>query len=411
MGMIAIALTGAILPFILGEADYNYVTGAPRYEIALAVFYALAGACALIHRRQVLAMARRSPVLLSLLFLVCISVGWAETPGLVARSALAVLGTTLFGVLLAARFTLAERLDLLSKVFHVLAILSVIFVIFLPQYGISTAAHSGAWAGVFNQKNELGSVIALGILVDWYRPMQKLPRCFWLAVYGVLLMKSNSISPTMALLFTLLSVKTFQIFRMRYRVRPLAMVLMMPVVGTILLAIAAPSGLLQYASGRSADLSGRTELWRKLLPAVSLHPLFGYGYGDFWGGASKEFYDLTRKIEWVPMYSHNGYLEMVISLGIVGLILASLFLAKGLYQAILQADLGDSIEDLWPLAFLIFFLIHNTAECTIMRKNSLEWALCVATVLDLMSSRMHPAGAMIKPNRIAEVLEPSQEYA
>ncbi len=108
MGIIAIALTGAILPFILGEADYNYVNGAPRYEIALAVFYALAGVCALIYRRQVLAMVRRSPVLLSLLFLVCISVSWAETPGLVVRSALAVLGTTLFGVILATRFTLAR---------------------------------------------------------------------------------------------------------------------------------------------------------------------------------------------------------------------------------------------------------------------------------------------------------------
>jgi O-antigen ligase len=411
MGVIAIALTGAILPFILGEADYNYVTGAPRYEIALAVFYALAGACALIHRRQVLAMARRSPALLSLLFLVCISVGWAETPGLVVRSALAVLGTTLFGVLLATRYPLAERLDLLSKVFHVLAILSIVFVIFLPQYGISTDVHSGAWAGVFNQKNGLGSTIALGILVDWYRPMKKLPRCFWLAVYGVLLVKSNSISPTMALLFTLLSVKAFQIFRMRYRVRPLAMVLVMPVVGAILLVIAAASGLLQHASGRSADLSGRTELWRKLIPAVSLHPLVGYGYGDFWGGASKEFYDLTRKIEWVPMYSHNGYLEMVISLGIVGLILASLFLAKGLYQAILHADLGDSIQDLWPLAFLIFFLIHNTAECSIMRKNSLEWALCVATVLDLVPTRIGYAATMKECSQEGEAFVPSQEYA
>ncbi len=111
------------------------------------------------------------------------------------------------------------------------------------------------------------------------------------------------------------------------------------------------------------------------------------------------------------MYSHNGYLEMVISLGIVGLILASLFLAKGLYKAILQADLGDSIEDLWPLAFLIFFLIHNTAECSIMRKNSLEWALCVATVLDLVPKRIGYAAAMEECNQAAEAFAPSQEYA
>jgi hypothetical protein len=69
-----------------------------------------------------------------------------------------------------------------------------------------------------------------------------------------------------------------------------------------------------------------------------------------------------------------------LSLGIVGLLLFLWFAATGLRRAIFHAKRAESIQDLWPLAFLIYFLIHNLGECTILWQNSLEWAICVATV-------------------------------
>ena len=49
------------------------------------------------------------------------------------------------------------------------------------------------------------------------------------------------------------------------------------------------------------------------------------------------------------------------------------------------SERGLSSTDLWPLAFLFFFLLYNLAECTILLQ-SLEWALCVATIVST-----HPA--------------------
>jgi hypothetical protein len=46
-----------------------------------------------------------------------------------------------------------------------------------------------------------------------------------------------------------------------------------------------------------------------------------------------------------------------------------------------RAEHKKEKEDLWPLAFLVFFIVHNFAECTIVWQNCLEWALCVATVM------------------------------
>jgi hypothetical protein len=69
-----------------------------------------------------------------------------------------------------------------------------------------------------------------------------------------------------------------------------------------------------------------------------------------------------------------------LSLGVVGLLLFIWFAATGIRRAIFYAKHAESIQDLWPLAFLIYFLIHNLGECTILWQNSLEWAICVATV-------------------------------
>jgi O-antigen ligase len=111
------------------------------------------------------------------------------------------------------------------------------------------------------------------------------------------------------------------------------------------------------------------------------------------------------------MYSHNGYLEIAISLGLVGLFLACWFLGKGVYHAAQRAEFRDSIQDMWPLAFLIYFLIHNMAECSIMWKNSFEWALCVATVLDVMPRRTRNATGMDLNDEVRNALTPSRGYA
>ena len=56
-------------------------------------------------------------------------------------------------------------------------------------------------------------------------------------------------------------------------------------------------------------------------------------------------------------------------------------MVTGLRRAVYQAETSESICDLWPLAFLVYFLIHNLGECTILWQNCLEWALCVAVVV------------------------------
>ena len=137
-------------------------------------------------------------------------------------------------------------------------------------------------------------------------------------------------------------------------------------------------------------MSGRIELWHWVGIMILNRPILGYGFSGFWKGAS-DFSDVVEtRIGWSPEYAHNGYLEVMLSLGAAGLILFLWFVGTGIRRAVVRAKAAESVQDLWPLAFLIFFMIHNLGECTILWQNSLEWALCVATVVGA-DPRLHPS--------------------
>jgi len=79
------------------------------------------------------------------------------------------------------------------------------------------------------------------------------------------------------------------------------------------------------------------------------------------------------------MYSHNGYLEIFLTLGAVGFLLVMVFLISGMKRALVFSRQQECDIALWPLAFLVYFILHNLGECTILVQQ-LEWAMCVSCI-------------------------------
>ena len=85
------------------------------------------------------------------------------------------------------------------------------------------------------------------------------------------------------------------------------------------------SGHFSEALGRGSSLSGRTVLWARLLE-VHINPIFGTGFESFWLGERLE--QLEGIFFFVPNEAHNGYLEIYLNLGLMGLfIIIGLFIA------------------------------------------------------------------------------------
>jgi O-antigen ligase len=113
---------------------------------------------------------------------------------------------------------------------------------------------------------------------------------------------------------------------------------------------------------------------------IGQRPILGYGYSGFWAGASPESAVVDEVMDQVISYSHNGYLEILLTLGAVGLFFTLCILGAGIKRAYGYSKGDRGGMEMWPLAFLLYFLLHNITECTILLQD-LEWAMCVAIVV------------------------------
>lgn len=402
LGTSAFLLSGALLR-VFSSGDSQLVTsGDHHYELLLAAVYFSILLLAFTRFRKTLRVALNNPTLIALLLLACISALWAEMPSLVLRRTVGVAGTSLFGLVLASQLDLPELLVLLRRVVRITAALTLAAWALGPFIGANLVTGEssqiggyqveidpGAWRGIFTHKNNLGAVMALAILVEWHMPTHtrssKILKALWISCYAALLLLSNSVTSLAALAIAISLMIAIKILRHEYRLIAPVMLLVTIFSGAI---VALGANSVTGALGRSADLSGRADLWQWVVAMILRRPILGYGFSGFWRGASELSADVEARIGWSPEYAHNGYFEITLSLGIVGLLLFLWFAGTGIWRSAIRAKNAESLEDLWPLAFLIFFLVHNLGECTILWQNSLEWALCVASVIG-SDSRIH----------------------
>ena len=134
--------------------------------------------------------------------------------------------------------------------------------------------------------------------------------------------------------------------------------------------------------GRDDTLTGRTDTWAELVPVVMSRPLLGCGFGSFWTTARRDFYEMS--------HGHNGYLDVLLELGFVGLgfYVAWLFAsARRLHRTLSQdydwASLG--------ICFLLMALIHNTTEPSLTSLASGLVAV-IALFSSVVSAEAVPAG-------------------
>jgi hypothetical protein len=119
------------------------------------------------------------------------------------------------------------------------------------------------------------------------------------------------------------------------------------------------------ALGRQSNFSGRTEIWAAVIPAVS-NPLVGDGYESFWIGpdVQKVWRSSSLAGWWHPEglnEAHDGYIEVYLNLGWIGVGLLSLILISGYRRAVAAFRLNPSIGGLM-LAYIVVAAVYSITE-------------------------------------------------
>jgi O-antigen ligase len=141
--------------------------------------------------------------------------------------------------------------------------------------------------------------------------------------------------------------------------RPRAVhVLVVVAVSVCLFALFDGSSLLVSSLGRDTTLTGRTGLWAQLV-SMNSAPLLGTGFETFWLGPRAEA--IWRIYWWHPNQAHNGYLEILLNLGGVGVLLLGVQVVGGYINVTRSLRDGQAFGR-FRLALLMAALLLNVTE-------------------------------------------------
>jgi exopolysaccharide production protein ExoQ len=136
---------------------------------------------------------------------------------------------------------------------------------------------------------------------------------------------------------------------------------------------------------RDASLTGRTELWPIVLGAISDRPLFGFGFDAFWPTASIFIWD---NVEWIPANAHDGFLDLWLNLGIIGLLLFLLSVGLSCRVMFIALKKGRVLEAKWCISYVILFISINLTESALVKANSIYWILYVVATIQASSATL-----------------------
>lgn len=339
-------------------------------------FYGLVGIGLLAAGRETLRAIAASPWLILLAVLAIASAAWSIDPELSFRRGIAVLSTTLLGVYLAARFDWLTALRLLGGVWFGLMLASFIAGLVAPSLAVMSEIHPGAWSGGWGEKNQLGGHAAraafLFAFLCWRD--EKFRKTWGAALVLSLALVVLSKSAT-ALLGVLLGggVIASAWWMLKGRVLSLALIWFAAcVIGAAILVYAAAPGALLGLIGRDASLTGRTDIWAELVTAINDRPMLGYGYLAFWGLDSEPRYWLEKAVDWNAPSGHNGWLDLAISLGLVGVAIYALDFIVSAWRSVKLALVSPT--GVFAIGFLAQFMLFAMSESIILAQNSILWA-------------------------------------
>ena len=306
--------------------------------------------------------------------------------------------------------------SLLRRTAYVLVPFSVLLIRYYPLLGRSYGKFSGIemWTGVTGQKNHLGRlcmISALFLLWALYRRWRERPRVRegsypWadvsvivIALYLLVGSHSSTSLATLALgATTYLGLRLFRNLKLAVpQVGLLALVTFFMVLGvsTPFLGGSTVSGFTAWLN-RDDTLTGRTDVWADVLPAWAQQPLLGYGFGSFWTDARRTHYDIPN--------AHNGYLDILLELGEVGLAFYTVWVlscARQLHRALANdydwASLG--------ICLLLMALVYNVTESALNTFTE-QMTVVPALVTLVLSCRIKSPAASV-PNAASRVETPA----
>jgi O-antigen ligase len=377
------------------------------------------GVIVLVRRGPQVGRLLRANLPILLFFLYCgVSVLWSDYPGLAFKRWFKAQGDiVMVMIVLTDPDGLAAIKRLLARATFLLIPLSVLFIKYFPEVGKGFKHYGTAiYVGVTTNKNLLGVIcLVFGLASLWrflaaYRDKEARHRTRHLIVHGVLLvmvfwlfwMARSMTSLACFLVGSCLIVATsfHGVVRRPWVVHFLVTAGVLVSFSVLILSVGGGGAL--EAMGKDPTLTGRTDIWRLVL-GLSGNPLLGTGFESFWlpGPRLEKIYSAFW---WHPNEAHNGYIEVYLNLGWIGVALLAVLIVTGYRKVMLGLRRDPDIGRLM-LAYFVVALVYNFTEAGFRMLD----AVWISFLLAIMAA----SGGLVRrrTNRAAQLETSSRQLA
>lgn len=330
---------------------------------------------------------KRNRLLLASLALAFASSLWSVDRVITLQMSFKVTICTLLGLYLYTSTTQQKLMRLLIFMGICLGVLSILFVLFLPSYGLFAGYAGGAWDGICDHKNTL----AIGatylmlpmIFAAGYRRNRRVLYCLLLLFLVVMSQARGPWLCTAVLLFSLAWTKLYR------RLHPTEAALLL----IVTVAVALIGGTLfvanwdsiAHALNKDPSMSGRTDIYREVVRSIFKRPFFGYGFGAYWTLGNPERNRVGMAIHWTNIgYAESGPLEIALQTGLVGLALIVAMVVRAFAQGarLLRSAEYRPVVGLY-LSILVYTALINIDGGWLMTANAMDWPLLVIACVGL----------------------------
>ncbi len=357
--------------------------------------------------RSIANTALGMPLMVLLPMYAVASAFWSQDAGLSLRSGLSLPVTTFFAFYLAARFSERQQMELMIFVGACVGTLSVVLVLFWPQFGRDNQLHQGAWQGLFTQKNVCAEATLFLLTPALALPVTgrygQMVRGLYIALCLLIILMTQSRtgwSITVLYLGFVASLRLLGKFE-RKDLLPLAAVFFGAVAAMLMAAIAYPSLVLSLI-GRSEGFSGRAQIWSAISASILRRPLGGYGFDAFWSLLQDEASRVFASAGWVVTSAHNGFLNVALELGLVGLVLVLVTFIQACRHANAAFYPGHSYYVDWCIGIVFLTVVYNLDERTLMATQYLPWILYIIACTGLRRAAFVPGQDRIELTAVEE---------
>jgi O-antigen ligase len=231
------------------------------------------------------------------------------------------------------------------------------------------------YSGFMSGKNDLGQFAGIAVIMSLYEVTQRGSRRFLGLVFAVLatvlLVQSESKTSTALAYLSPLLAWSMMLIKRTTRVSAVAVLAFL-----MFLCIYFKSQLAWYVF-HDVTFTGRTLIWDFVGSEIDKRPLLGWGFLSFWlvGPDSPAMIDGPGWVKVMP-HAHNGYLDIAVQLGYVGLA-CLIMLVSTTVLAIERVVRLDAARGWLLLSMTIFIIFNNHLESSWMHSGDFLWVVFV----------------------------------